>query len=78
MPFCYCGYEGEKGLIKKSVQSGEGEYEDKRRKPQRCIKDACKERGRHAEERGAQQWWFQLCKGEHFVWMREERKNQVF
>lgn len=28
------------------------------------------------EERGAQQWWFQLCKGEDFVCMKEERKKE--
>lgn len=61
-----------------TVQSSKGEYRDKTKtKPQRCIEDTCKERVWHAEEKGAQQWWLQLCKGEDFVCMRGQKESSL-
>lgn len=59
MPFCCWGQEGEKGLIKKSVQIREGGIQGQKVKPQRCIKDTCKERGATVVGFAVQRW--RLC-----------------
>ena len=71
MPFYYCGQEGE-GATSKSVHRGQ------KAKKQKCIKDACKERGWHIEDRGAKQWWFQLCTGEDFVYEGRKKESSLF
>lgn len=82
MLFCYCGQEGEKGIIqkkkKKFVQSSEVKgVQGQKAKPQRCIKDTCKEKGQHTRGRGAQRWWFQLCKGEEFVYEGRKKESSL-
>lgn len=58
--FCYCGQEGEKSLFK-AAKENTGD-----KKKSKNHRDVSKTHAKK-EERGAQQWWFQLCKGEDFV-----------
>lgn len=62
------------GGREESVQGSEGEYGGQKKKSKN-HRDVSKTHAKK-EERGAQQWWFQLCKGEDFVCMKEERKKE--